>query len=73
MYSKRELTKSSSAQHCQGRVAMYALIALAVLTIGAISYWINACPCERIPGAYLAGERVEESIEDWSFANQVQL
>lgn len=58
---------------CYGRVLMYALAGVAVVAIGAAAVWFFTCPCERMPGAYLAGERVEEPVEDWSFANQVPL
>ena len=35
--------------------------------------WVTQCPCDRSPGAWLFGEIVEDSVEDWSFANQVGL
>jgi len=57
----------------QGRVLMFALAGLAALAIGAAAVWFFTCPCERMPGAYLSGERVEEPVADWSFANRVQL
>ncbi len=49
------------------------LPALAMLIIGGVSAWAYSCPCERTPGIYLSGERVEQPVTDWSFANQVEL
>lgn len=57
----------------QGRILKFALAGIAALAIGAASIWFFTCPCERMPGAYLSGERVEEPVADWRFANQVQL
>jgi hypothetical protein len=42
---------------------------------GAIGFIIysSICPCERTPGGFLFGDRSDEAITDWSFANQVTL
>ncbi|HWK55465.1 MAG TPA: hypothetical protein VNR18_13895 [Hyphomicrobiales bacterium] len=46
-----------------------------VLLVGVIAAgrWFFTCPCDRMPGAVLWGEVVEEPISDWTFANQVEL
>ena len=52
------------------------VILAAVIGVGAlagVSYWATACPCDRLPGAILLGERVNEPVADWSFANNVEL
>lgn len=52
------------------------LAAAAAITIGAIAgFFIYSaiCPCERTPGGLLFGERSNEPVTDWSFANQVPL
>ena len=68
---KRFSLNGMSKRH--GRVLMFALAGVAALAIGATSVWFFTCPCERMPGAYLSGERVGEPVTDWRFANQVQL
>lgn len=47
----------------------------ALLVAGVIGFLIysSICPCERTPGGFLFGERSDEPISDWSFANQVPL
>lgn len=51
------------------------LVLLAGVGILGVAAWIYsyACPCERIPGAYLFGNEVSEPVRDWSFANTVPL
>ncbi|MBL4820023.1 MAG: hypothetical protein JKY98_03395, partial [Gammaproteobacteria bacterium] len=46
-----------------------------VIIGGALGFIIysNICPCERTPGGYLFGDRSDEVVTDWSFANQVTL
>lgn len=31
------------------------------------------CPCERTPGGFLFGERIDAPVDDWSFANDAPL
>ena len=52
-------------------VILAALIGFGALA--GVSYWAMACPCDRLPGAILLGERVSEPVADWSFANDVEL
>ena len=73
MTSSSENFGPNGLSKIQGRILKLALAGIAVLAIGATSIWFFTCPCERMPGAYLSGERVEEPVADWSFANQVQL
>ncbi len=46
------------------------LLAAAVAAFLVYSY---VCPCERAPGGFLFGERVDAPVEDWSFANDAPL
>ncbi len=46
---------------------------LAVVALVAFLIWFFACPCGQTPGGYLSGEVIEEPVNDWSFANQVEL
>ncbi|MEQ9021449.1 MAG: hypothetical protein RLN82_01665 [Pseudomonadales bacterium] len=68
-----DLTQSIPAKHTTRRILLYSLPVVALLALGAASVWFFTCPCERMPGAYLSGDRVEQPIADWTFANQVQL
>jgi hypothetical protein len=45
---------------------------LAAAVIGFLIY-SSVCPCDRTPGGFLFGERVEQPVQDWSFANDVPL
>lgn len=56
-----------------GAILKLALIGLAVVALGAFLTWFFTCPCDRMPGGYLLGDVVEEPVEDWTFANQVDL
>ncbi len=51
-----------------GSAATVVLVALA-----GGSYWALTCPCDGTPGFVLRGERHEEPVTDWGFANDVQL
>ncbi len=49
---------------------------LGVLVAGGVVGFIifsSICPCERTPGGFLFGDRADEVVTDWSFANQVEL
>jgi len=48
-----------------------AMLALAV-TVGC-AYWTVTCPCDGTPGFVLLGERNDEPVADWTFANDVPL
>jgi len=51
-------------------VAGWALVASIA---GAAGWFWFVCPCERTPGGPLSGERRSVAIDDWSFANDVDL
>lgn len=46
---------------------------LAVISFGGFLVYSNTCPCEFTPGGYLFGERAEATVNNWNFANQVEL
>ena len=48
-----------------------AALALVVLVQGVI--WALTCPCEGTPGFVLRGDRHDEPVSDWTFANDVPL
>jgi len=45
---------------------------LAAAVIGFLIY-SSVCPCDRTPGGFLLGERADDPVQDWSFANDVPL
>lgn len=49
------------------------LISLTVLVIAGFILYSSICPCERTPGGFLFGDRVEAPVSDWAMANQVPL
>lgn len=50
-----------------------ALASLAVVAVAGFLIYSSICPCDFTPGGILFGDRQEEPVEDWSFANQVEL
>ena len=48
-------------------------LGILVLALLALLYWTTAYPRDRAPGFYLFGSAGDESVEDWTFANEVQL
>ncbi len=48
------------------------IIVAALLLIG-IGVYLSMCPCGRIPGAWLFGDRPEAVITDWSFVNDREI
>ena len=46
------------------------VIGLVVISGGV---WVAQCPCERSPGAWVFGNVVDETVADWSFANDACL
>jgi len=36
-------------------------------------FWAWTCPCDGVPGFVLRGDRAEQQVSDWSFANDVPL
>jgi hypothetical protein len=43
-----------------------------VVVAGGVA-WTMTCPCETMPGLVLLGDRHDEPVADWSFANDVSL
>lgn len=54
-------------------IAKRAGIGILVLALLALLYWTMAYPRDRAPGFYLFGSAGDESVEDWTFANEVPL
>ena len=53
-------------------VYLYSFLAVGLVAAG-LTVWSYFCPCDRSPGFVLFGERVDEPIEDWGFANDIPL
>ncbi len=49
------------------------LISLCVFAVAGFILYSSICPCDRTPGGFLFGERVDTPVTDWSFANEVRL
>ena len=49
------------------------LAGLAVLALAGFLIYSSICPCERTPGGFLFGDSADEPVNNWGFANQVQL
>jgi len=49
------------------------LITFTVLAIAGFILYSSICPCERTPGGFLFGERVEAPVSDWAIANEEPL
>ena len=47
-------------------------IVIGLIAISA-SVWVAQCPCDRSPGAWVFGNVVDETVADWSFANDAAL
>lgn len=54
-------------------MAKRAGLGILVLALLALLYWTTAYPRDRAPGFYLLGSAGDESVEDWTFANDVEL
>jgi hypothetical protein len=44
-----------------------------VLAFVGFMIYSSICPCDFTPGGYLFGDRQDEPVADWGFANQVEL
>ena len=55
------------------KIALGTGAALALGLIGWGAVWALTCPCEGTPGFVLLGDRHDEPVSDWSFANDVAL
>jgi hypothetical protein len=59
-------------RHARGLLG--GLVGVVVLVAAAgVGIWLFWCPCERMPGGWLLGSEVTESVDDWTFANAVPL
>ena len=54
-------------------IAKRAGLGFVVLAVLGLLYWTMAYPSDRAPGFYLFGSAGDESVEDWTFANDVPL
>ena len=54
-------------------IAKRAGLGILVLALLALLYWTTQYPRDRAPGFYLFGGAGDESVEDWTFANEVPL
>ena len=48
-------------------------LALGLTIVAALAVMTTVCPCGPAPGLWLLGEKVEEPITDWTFANSEPL
>jgi len=46
---------------------------LVVISLAGFLIYSSICPCDFTPGGYLFGDREDEPVADWRFANQVEL
>ena len=63
----------NSSPSYTGLVVGGLLITLCVFAVAGFILYSSICPCDRTPGGFLFGERVEAPVSDWSFANEVPL
>ncbi|MEX0618444.1 MAG: hypothetical protein WDZ76_05845 [Pseudohongiellaceae bacterium] len=63
----------SSVTGVRGAVIGFILAGLLVTGGAVFAGWFFYCPCDFTPGGYLLGERVDQPVDDWSFANDVPL
>lgn len=47
--------------------------ALVIVAAAGFLIYSSICPCDRTPGGFLFGDRAEEPVSDWRFANDVPL
>lgn len=67
------MSETSTFASLRARLTTIASVfTLLALALGFVVY-SAVCPCERTPGGFLFGERVNELISDWGFANDVPL
>ena len=64
---------SGTTKATLARKAVLGLVVLALVGVGALAYWTATCPCDGTPGFVLLGERSDQPVTDWSFANDVPL
>src|SRR5688572_3819404 len=68
-----KMASSSAKKWTVGRIAGYTFGLVLVVGLVFAGRWFLTCPCETMPGAVLWGDVVEEPVNDWSFANEVEL
>ncbi|MYA37224.1 MAG: hypothetical protein F4030_00580 [Gammaproteobacteria bacterium] len=54
-------------------IAKRAGLGILILALLALLYWTTLYPRDRAPGFYLFGSAGDESVENWTFANDVRL
>ena len=54
-------------------IILIAAACVALAAIGGFMIYSSICPCDRTPGGFLFGDRAEEPVTDWNFANDVPL
>jgi hypothetical protein len=68
-----EQETSSRRSSTVKKVALGIAAALALGLAGWGGVWALTCPCAGTPGFVLLGDRHDEPVSDWSFANDVPL
>jgi len=71
--SAPESTNTPPAASRFRKIAGIASGLLLAAGLAVFATWYFTCPCDRMPGAVLWGEVVEEPVTDWSFANEAEL
>ncbi len=61
-----------SASRLPHYLTISAIVVLFAGLVGFLSY-SAICPCERTPGGFLFGDRVTQPVDNWYFANEVDL
>ncbi|MDR2214032.1 MAG: hypothetical protein LBE21_10470 [Pseudomonadales bacterium] len=73
MSGQQQNTAVSARKWTPLRISAYVLGLALLVGLFFAARWFFTCPCDRMPGAVLWGEVVEEPVSDWSFANEVEL
>ena len=63
----------ASRRRTPGRKILLGLVALLIVLAGGVAVWTTTCPCNRMPGLMLLGDRQETPVTDWTFVNDVPL
>lgn len=64
---------SWSDKRTSGAVLGTVLGWLVAVGLAAFAVYFFYCPCERAPGGWLLGDRVDVPVQDWQFANRQSL
>lgn len=73
MTESPDMNKKTTGTRKYWKVAGIVLGVAGVLALAAGARWFFTCPCDFTPGSVLWGELVEEPVDDWLFANDVEL